>query len=190
MGVDFEVITAIGYCININQLTPEERKCIEDIISSDISSAFQDCYGNSDKSAQALIYINSTQQKLVSYSVGWTPFSFLNNQVYTGCSNTLRGGAKECFAVSMNYSNEERKGWRISSPCDECIKSYKATEGNINHYCECTKDDFHLKGNDLQDNQELLNYKKQLDDFLIENKLERLTLNTINFSRWLFSYYW
>ena len=131
-----------------------------------------------------LIYVASTKQTLVSYKVGWTPFSFLNNQLYSGAPNTLRGGAKKYFAVSMNYSDNEENGWSISPPCNNCEKSNQMSEGNINHHCECTKDNYHLEGN-----QEILEFKKQIDEFLIANQLERLTLNTVNFSQWLFSYY-
>lgn len=184
MGVDFEVIIAVGYCINIDQLTPEEKKIIEELDDSNIKFEFQDTYGNLDKNAQLLIYIASTKQILVSYKVGWTPFSFLNNQLYLGASNTLRGGAKKYFAISINCSDSEQNGWSISPPCDNCIKSNQTSEGNINHQCRCTGDGYHLEGN-----QKLLDYKKQIDDFLIVNQLERLTFNTVNFSQWLFSYY-
>src|SRR5437016_390003 len=73
MGVDFQVITAIGYCVNVNQIPPQLMDSIQAELEDhpEVSCAQQDlCAFDNGPNPQMLIYLKDTKHQLCEFRVG------------------------------------------------------------------------------------------------------------------------
>jgi hypothetical protein len=195
MGVDFEILQGVGYCIRITDLSDAQRKYLDDnfynisenkLSTSPIEIYYQNCYGNESKDAQVFILLSETKRLISSYRIGWTPFNFLKDQIYRGNPNSVRGGGQKYFAISTNSNYEtndiDETLSSILPPCEECIK-YEYNKIS-NQQCVCRKDDVHYSGN-----IKMVKYKEDFDKIFKGTVIESMCENRSNFSQWLFSYY-
>lgn len=181
MGVDLTIFKGTGYCIFTKEIAKIIGKyhndffewLMEELDDNDLVVEYQDGYG--DINGDSSIFIGKTDEVLFSCKVGYTPLTFLQNQMYGSNDKDIRGGAQKYFAVALNFNYAY----------GEHVNGYEEIRNKILNGINEIKEKI---SNDIIDYYDDSVPKEKVVEMLLQLR-QMLLSKDGEFNQWLYSYY-